>query len=455
MRLMWAAALVAAVGCSKSGSDQTQPEPDPKGWTITVDMSGLDRFVQPADSTSWPVNGVATATEGLASLQVDDALVDVAGDGAFSTNVMVTPGLRRVPILASDDAGHTRKGDRTLLAARLLADGEYNAEAAALVLDDTILGAMSDSIAGYASDVDVAGEIMARDVLSQDDRCVTWPVEARQGTVTTALVQDTGNLWLHIRIPNLYVYFEGTCQGLVSQIPIAGEMAGTVDVWTRLTPKPPAMGASCLTAFAHTTPQTSITGWQFQVWGTSGPLQSWIVDMFSGGKSDQAKSQLQSEVGGRADEMLGTKLANVTVFDKTSDLDMLGRPVALQLCVSSLEKTPQNKLVAHVAARASGAGTREAPGTPQIEGATVRPAAKELVLDANLIGQLLFQSWRDNGLSRPAPDIDAGILGVPVPGIAKEFPDATTAQVTIDAELPPLVRATPEGPADLQVDLGD
>jgi hypothetical protein len=77
------------------------------------------------------------------------------------------------------------------------------------------------------------------------------------------------------------------------------------------------------------------------------------------------------------------------------------------------------------------------------------------VLDANLIGQLLFQSWRDNGLSRTAPDIDAGILGVLVPGIAKEFPDATTAQVTIDAELPPLVRATPEGPADLQVDLGD
>jgi hypothetical protein len=455
MRLVCAAALVAAVGCSKTGSDQTGTEPDPKGWTITVDMSGTDRFVQPADAMTWPVTGVATATEGLQDVKVNDALVEVDGSGAFAANVMVTPGLVRVPILATDEAGHQRKGDRTLMAARLLGDGAYNTDAAALVLDDTILGAMSDSIAGYASDVDVAGEIMARDVLSQDDRCVTWPVQARQGTVTTALVQDTGNLWLHIRVPNLYVYFEGTCQGLVSQIPIAGEMAGTIDVWTRLTPRPPAEGASCLTAFAHTTPQTSITGWQFDVWGTSGPLQAWIVDMFSGDKSAQAKSQLATEVGARADDMLGTKLASVSVFDKTSDLDLLGRPVSLQLCVSALEKTPQNKLVAHVAARASGAGTRDAPGTPQIDGAFVAPATHELVLDANLIGQLLFQSWRDNGLQRTAPDIDAGILGVLVPGIAKEFPDATTAQVAIDAELPPLVRATPEGPADLQVDLGD
>jgi hypothetical protein len=456
MRVVYGAVLVAAIGCSKSPSDQTpEPEPDPKGWTITVDMSGLDRFVQPGDSASWPVSGVATATEGLQSVKVNDALVELDGNGAFSASVPVMPGLVRVPILATDEAGHERKADRTLVAARFLADNEYNGGAAALVLDDAILGAMSDSIAGYASGVNVADEILARDVLSQDDRCVTWPVQARQGAVTASLVEDTGNLWLHIRVPDLYVYFEGSCQGLISTIPIAGEMGGTIDIWTRLTAKPPTAGATCLTAFAHTQPQVQINGWGFDVWGTSGPLQAWIVDMFAGNKSTEARNQLASEVGARANEMLTTQLANVSVFDKTSDMDLLGRPIQLGLCVSALERTPQNTLVARIAARTTGAGTREAPGAPQLDGPAVRPVANELVLDANLVGQLLFASWRDNGLTRTAPDIEAGILQVLIPGLNKEFPDATTAQVSIDAELPPLVRATPEGPADLTVELGD
>jgi hypothetical protein len=456
MRFVFAAALVAALGCSKSPGDQDpQPEPDPKGWTITVDMSGLDRFVQPQDAASWPVGGVATATEGLQQVKVGGAVVEVDAQGAFLADVPVTPGLTRVPILATDELGHERKGDRTLLAARFLPDTDFNGDAAALVLDNTILGAMSDSIADYATDVDVAGEIMSRSVLSQDSRCVTWPVQAQQGQVTASLIADTGNLWLHIRVPNLYVYFEGSCQGLISQIPIAGQMAGTLDVWTRLTGRPPADGSACLTSFAHTTPQVNVTGWQFDVWGTSGPLQSWIVDMFSGGKSDEARSQLTSQVGSRADELLTTKLADVTVFDQTSDLDLLGRPIGLELCVAAIDKTPQNTLVARIAARAAGAGTREAPGAPQLDGEVVKPAAHELLLDGNLIGQLLFASWRDNGLSKPAPDIDAGILQVLVPGINKEFPDATTAQIAIDAELPPLVRVTPNAMGKLQIELGD
>ena len=454
MRVLSFAALVAAIGCSKSPSaGDPASEPDPKGWTLSIDMSSLDRYVQPADSATWPVAGIASATEGLLSVTVDGAPVEIDGDGAFATSVPVMPGLTRVAILATDEAGHERKGDRTLLAARFLPDGDYNAEAAALRLDAAILGAMSEGIASYAADVDIAGEILSRNVLSQDSRCVTWPVSGQQGTVTVGLVEDRGNLWLRIRVPSLYIFFRGSCQGLLSTIPIAGEMAGTLDIWTRLTARPPT-GGGCLTAFDHTRPQVQVSGWRFDVWGTSGPLQSWIVEMFSGDKSTEARTQLVTEVGQRADQLLGGKLGNVSVFDRTSELDLLGRPISLGLCVGALE-TAANTLTARIAARATGAGTREAPGAPQIEGATIRPAAKELVLDANLIGQLLFASWRDGGLTRPASDIDAGILQILMPGLAKEFPDALIAQVAIDAELPPLVRATPDGPGDLEIELGD
>ena len=77
MRVMSCAALVAALGCSSKSTtgEGTTPEPDPKGWTLTVDMSGLDRFVQPADAPNWAVAGVATATEGLQSVAVGDAIV--------------------------------------------------------------------------------------------------------------------------------------------------------------------------------------------------------------------------------------------------------------------------------------------------------------------------------------------------------------------------------------------
>ena len=446
-------AFIALIACSKSpGGGEDTPEPDPKGWTITVDMSGLDRFVQPPDATSWPVAGVATATEGLQSVTVDGNAVELDGKGAFATTVPVAPGLTRVAILATDEAGHERKADRSLLTARFLPDGEFNPNAASLVLTNAVLAEMSNGIAAYAADVDVAGEILARDVLSQDDRCVTWPVQAQQGQASALLVQDKGNLWLRIRVPNLYVYFQGSCQGLFSTIPIAGEMAGTIDVWTRLSAKPPTAG--CLKAFDHTPPQTTIAGWRFDVWGQGGPLQNWIVDNFSGNKSTEARDKLAAEIGTRADEMLEMKLQNVSVFERSSQLELLGRPIAMDLCVSGLAKTGET-LVASVAARAAGAGTREAPGAPQLDAALVKPAANELVLDANLIAQLLFASWRDGGLTRPAGDTDAGVLQILIPGLEKEFPDATTAQITVDGELPPYVRATPGGPADLSIEMGD
>jgi hypothetical protein len=455
MRKLYAIAIMLAA-CSSKGTgtgddDGTTPEPDPKGWTITVDMSGTDRFVQPADSTTWTVNGVATGTGGIASVTVDDAMVDLASDGAFSTSVPVMPGLTRVHVLATDTDGHTRKGDRALMTARYLENGQYNTGAANLVLTSAVLSAMNDSVQSYATGVDVAAEILARDVLSQDDRCITWPVQATQGTVTATLTNDQGNLWLRIRVPNLYVYFEGQCQGLLSQIPIAGQMKGTIDVWTQLTAKP---GDGCLHAFDHSQPQTQISGWQFDVWGTSGPLQSWIVDLFSGGKSDEARAQLTSEVGTKANTLLTQKLSNVTVFEKSSQLDLFGRPLGLDLCVSNIVKTGTT-LRASVAARASGMGDKPAPGAPLIDGAAVPSVANELVLDSNVIGQLLFAAWQDGGLAKAGPAIDAGILQILMPGLAKEFPDATTADVWIDADLPPLVRATPSGPGDVAVELGD
>jgi hypothetical protein len=444
--------FVVLEGCSQAPDGTEPPPPDPKGWTLAVDLSGLDRFVQPAAATSWMVGGTVIASEGLANVAV--AGMDLGATSPFAAMVPVMPGLTRVPVLASDLAGHARKGDRTLLATRLLPDGAHDPLAASLVLDNATLAAMSGGLAGQAGTIDVAGEILSRPVLSQDDRCTTWPTAASQDAVTVELVQDSGDLWLHVQVPNLDVQFAGECQGVLQTIPLAGEMAGTIDIWSQLAPKPTA-GAPCLTAFAHTAPEVSVLGWQFDVWGTGGPLQAWIVSLFRDQKSQEAREQLASETGARADMLLADKLAHISVFDTTSQLDLLGRPVALHLCLADLNKTG-TKLVARVAAVASGAGAgpHTAPGAPQVDGAAPSIAAHELLLDANLVGDLLYAAWRDGGLVRPGPDVDIGALEALIPGLYDRHPNATSAQVTIDAELPPLVRAG-SGDTDLTVELGD
>src|SRR5262249_48363565 len=151
----------------------------------------------------------------------------------FQASVPVMPGLTRVPILATDSAGHTRKADRTLLEAPFLPDNAANAQGASLVLDNHILATMSSGL--DAGTIDVAGEIMAKQYLSQDSQCTTWPTAASQDPVQVALSETAGVLALTITVPNLDVQFGGVCQGLIQQIPIAGEMSGTLVIQTQLT----------------------------------------------------------------------------------------------------------------------------------------------------------------------------------------------------------------------------
>jgi hypothetical protein len=175
--------------------------------------------------------------------------------------------------------------------------------------------------------------------------------------------------------------------------------------------------------------------------------------MFSGEKSGEARAQIAQEVGGRADTMLAEKLANISVFDRSSEMTLLDQPVALHLCLGALEKVG-GQLVARIAAAASGAGDKLAPGAPQIDGAVIAATRNELLLDANLVGQLLFASWKAGGLTRTAPDADIAILQVLVPELYDNFA-TSLAQVKIDAELPPLVTATPDGPGALKIEIGD
>ncbi len=465
MRSFAFAAMVLAAcggGIEGSGDDGAPTDGDldggddgplaPGEWRIDVDPS-FDRFV-PAGTTTWTVSGTVRSSEPLAGVDVAGAPATLTGD-AFTAEVPVGPGLQVVPIVARDTAGHARQAHRSLIALDYLPEGTANRDAAAVILTDAILAEMSGGLTGDVTSVDVAGEILARDILSQDDQCVTWPVSARQGAVTADLVRDDAELWLHIRVPQLYVYFEGQCQGPLRLIPIGGEMAGSLDVWTRLDARAPTDGA-CITSFDHTPPAVTMQGWRFGVWGLGGPLQNWIIQLFSGNKADEARAQIVTELRTRADELLTEKLANISVFDNRSTLSLLDRPVDLALCLAALEPMG-DQLVARIAASAQGTGTLAAPGAPLLAGPVVAPGADELVLDSNLIAQSLFSAWRAGGVERPnLQQVELSLLEILLPGLTERFPGVTMLDVSITGELPAVVRATPDvDGADLRVELGD
>src|SRR5690349_10169772 len=93
------------IACSshKSGGDSpdAQPKPPmPDEWQIQIDFPNLDRFLDiaaHADRT-WHVAGTATASKGLAEVDVAGMPVTLGEGGSFAADVVVDPGVTRVPI---------------------------------------------------------------------------------------------------------------------------------------------------------------------------------------------------------------------------------------------------------------------------------------------------------------------------------------------------------------------
>ncbi len=456
-------ALVVACSSHKPGGDGDSPDATPKppmpdAWQIDFDLSSLDRFLDVTvhEDLLWHVAGSATSSAGLTEVDVAGAAVTLGPGGTFATDVAVMPGLTRVPIVGKDALMHERKADRSVIAAHFLPEAEHNPAAASLVLTDAIVQAMAGDLAAQAGDVDVAGEILAKPTLSSDSQCTTWPTGATQDKTKVTLALSGATLVLHIQVPNLDVTFDGECQGPLRQIPISGEMSGTLDVTTTLTALP---GAPCVTAFAHTTPAVQVDGWQFDVWGTGGPLQDWLIQLFAQQKGPAAETELVAEVGAKADLLLTDKLKGLALLDKTSSVDLLSRPIAMHLCVGALAPVGKT-LVARVTASAAGQGTKVAPGAPMIDSAIVNPGPGELVLDADLVAQLLFSAWRDGGLARAnVKQVDLGLITALARDLQPMFPDGGMADVSIDGELPPVVHGSAlpaaAGVGDLRVEIGD
>ncbi|MCC7534892.1 MAG: hypothetical protein IT379_01695 [Deltaproteobacteria bacterium] len=434
--------------------DDPGPEPDlPEPWSLDVDMSATNRFVE-GNPPSWPIQGRAIASLGLDRVEVGGTAASTMPDGSFRADVAVARGLSLVTVDAFDRAApeHRRKAHRSLLAARFLPEGAINRDAAALTLTDAMLESMAAPLAGEVAAIDVASEIMARGTLSSSMGCVTWPAFASHDSPQLELFQDgRHDLWLRVMIPNLYVAFTGECSLLLSSAPIEGEIITHVDIYTRLTPK---ASDGCVPGFDHTSPYVELPGFDVDVRGT-GLLTGFLVSLAASMREGSTQEEFRAQFASQADSLLGERVSTIRVFDRTSTMNMLGRDVQLGLCLTDL-RTEGESLRATIGATASGSGTITAPGAPQVEGTLPPASANTLWLDANLVSQLLFSSWRAGGLSNGAlMELPISTLALLNRSLRTRFPEGTMVTVAIAAELPPYVQASSTDTGDLALDIGD
>jgi hypothetical protein len=421
---------------------------------IQIDLSGLDRYVQGAPPT-YTVAGRATASAGIDHLLVADQMAALADDGGFHADVPVSPGLSPLPILAFDRAQpqHTRKGDRSLISARFLAEGDMNPGGAALTLSDQMLADAAAPLAQDITNLNVADQVRMRPVLSDDGTCRTVPAAARQMPTQFALTRSSeGKLQVRVTVPQLVVQFTGQCSVLGNGIPLHGQFSTNIVMTSLLDPVAPAAG-SCLHQFNHSMPAVQMQNWQFEVHG-DGP-SGFLVDLLGGSQGPTARDRFQQEFAMQADQLLAMKLADVNLFNKQQTIMMKGVSIDLGLCLTGL-LSESSSLRAVVGTRARGPGGAEAPGAPQVDGALPTVEANTLWLDSNLIGQLLFSSWRAGGLSSGSiMQVDVALLALLAPGLMGRYPDGTMADVSTTAELPPFIHAAAPADGDLVIELGD
>ncbi len=465
----------AALGCATSsevdpregppredgGTMRPPGAPDP--WSLEVDTSGVSPYVA-LDATAVAIEGRVIASEGVGALSVAGASTTVAADGRFTASVPVAPGLVHVEIEATDadtPTAHSRRADRSLLVSRFLPEGELDARAAALVLSNEVVAAMSEGLQDRVAGLDIASEIMMRPTLT-DDSCRTVPTAARHGTARLrTFIDEAGRLFLEIVIPDLRIEFRGTCRALITTTDVTGSMEASVVIRTELTSPP---SDACAVGLSRGPVDVTLADFDLSVRGGSG-IFGLITSLAGELREGDTAEQLRGEFAAQAGALLDAELGSVSIFDQESVMELFGVSLDVGLCLTGLI-SESGMLRAIVGSRVRGPGTFDAPGAPQVEGTLPPARAGTLVLDANLVAQLVYSAWRAGALTRDGVlEVDAGMLAIVAPELATRFPRGTMVSVDLDGELPPLVRAAPaaapagpDDPAprgDLFLEIGD
>ena len=444
--------------------EQPPAEPEETGptaeelpeWAIFIDTSSTDPYL-PAEAASATIAGQVVAPASLSRFTVAGDAVLPNGAGQFDADVPVTAGLNIIELEASDlsEPANERRTNTAVLAADYLPEGELNSSAAALALTDAVVGPLAAPMQPLVRDIDVAAEILARPVLTDDGTCTTYPTSATQGTPRLRLfVGEDGGLWLEVLIPQVRIDFYGHCSTFIMDTDITGDMETEIAILSRLSAPP---GEDCLVGLDHSPAEVELRDFDLDVQGGSGLLDSLVVMIMGEISEGDSAETLREEIAVEAESMLGPELEDITIFESSEVMDLLGTPMTLDLCVTGLV-TSNSTLLALVGARVEGDGAavNDAPGVPMTPGELPDPQPGSFYLDANLVGQLVYSAWRSGALlGEDISQTPYALLSLVCRDLEGLFPEDSMIDVSIDGRLAPMARAVESGPGDLVLELGN
>jgi len=446
---------------------ETQEESPPEQPPPRDEEERIEGFVIDTSSTNpyvdmgvegHMVSGRVSSPEGIESLTVEGELVTPDSDGSFEVEVAVTPGLQLVEIEALDNATpqQSRLGHLSLLSADFLPEGEVNPTAALLVLTNEVVSSMAEPMQEMVAEIDVASEILARETLSDDEQCTTRPTAATQGTPTLSLsVNEAGELWMEVLVPEVHIEFDGTCSMLISTVDVTGSMDTNILIRTQISAPP---SEDCLVGLDSSPPAIELEEFDLQLTG-GGPLTGWLVSMMADRSEGATAEQLRTEFAAEAEALLAAELEGVTIFESNETMNLFDVAMDTELCLTGLV-TEEGVLRAYVGAKVIGPGGLEGPGAPMVAGDVPPPAPNTLWLDANLVGQLLFSAWRGGGLDgEDIAEVDMALLAMLNRDLEELFPTSPPISVSMAGHLPPYVRAVEpvdgEATGDLVLEIGN
>lgn len=449
---------------------------DPDAWTIRVDTSGTARYLERAEATA-TVRGTVEASLGAERAEVDGTDTPLDARDQFSATAPVPEGLSLLEVHGFDVAGNSGRGDRAILRADYLPEGEMDSNAIAIAVDDALLsGLAAGALAGAGGGLDslsLSSFITPGTAIVSGSPCTIYVDSITHSPPTIALSTTAdGRLRATARVNDIAVAIHGNCSALGTDVEIrrGSEVDETnVEITMILEPTFPAPG-ECADGLRASEPSVAITALDLDLRLGGCGLLCLAGELVGELAEGFVRDMLEDQVSGMIGPAIGPALEGVSLLETTTTMDFLSTPVEVSLCMTGLDSST-GVLVATMGVIATGpGGETDAPGAPRLPATSGALPSGTLAIDPSLVGQILFSAWRGGalridslGAGGGGPTLNVDLLAGVVPAlrdlIGTTIPRGSPLTVGIDAAMAPLVRAPNAmeraAGADFVLELGD
>lgn len=434
MRILAAALVVAAIGCSSSTS------PDDADTPPTLEVTSPARGTL-ADADTVTVTGRVSDKEGPVRVTVGGVEVTPAADGTFTASVPVTEGIALIETHAIDNAGHDVRDVRAVLAGALAPTDGTKAGQVGARAGVTALKAIGNAVGTSAKAIDYTAAAQALNPVYNNDGCLGAQINITSIALTNvgvALTPKANALATNVTIENLVVKlsapFKVACIGGSTTITLKA---------TKAYVKGDLSAKIASNKLATSLPAADVTfdNFSIDVGGVPSAIESLLKDQARSGVEKALESAIKSKVPPIADKALADLVA------KPINTSLLGTNLSIAVVPTKVSITPTELFVAvdtKLAVTGGEGGTYLTTPTALTAATMTASQGLGIALDDDIVNQLFAGLW-----AADAFDQEIAISTIPALGAVL---DDDARKVALKLSLPPTA-STDSG--DLELALGD